>query len=117
MSGGNSAAAELVDEANNVVFAEIGAGLHLDHLEADLAGVGETMDRALRYVDRLVLVQNGHLVVDRDLGRSLDADPVLGAVVMLLQGELLFRMDEETLHLEAIAVEDRCVATPGAQRR
>ena len=46
---------ELVLDADDVVFAEIGAGLDLDQLEQDLAGVGEAVDAAERQVDRLVL--------------------------------------------------------------
>ena len=47
-------AAELVFDADDVILAEVGAGLHFDQLEQDLAGVGEAMDAAERQVDRLV---------------------------------------------------------------
>ena len=50
--------APLVDvvDADDVVLAEIAAGLHLDQFQRDLAPVGEPVNRADRDVDRLVLV-------------------------------------------------------------
>ena len=45
-------------DADDVVLAEIGAGLHLDQLEVDLAGIGEAVDDADRQEDRLVLVHD-----------------------------------------------------------
>ena len=35
-------------DADDVVLAEIGAGLHLDQLQIDLAGIGEPVDDADR---------------------------------------------------------------------
>ena len=34
-------------DADDVVFAEIGAGLHFDQLEIDLARIGQPMDRPI----------------------------------------------------------------------
>src|SRR5262249_37228234 len=45
-------------QPDDVVLAEIAAGLHLDKLQRDLAGIGKTMNRADRYVDRLVLLDH-----------------------------------------------------------
>ena len=61
-------AAEFVLDADDVVFAQIGAGLHLDQLEQDLAGVGEAVHAAERQVDRLVFGEHRHLAVAGDLG-------------------------------------------------
>jgi hypothetical protein len=44
------------------------------------------MHATYRQIDRLVLVHKMNLIVAGDLGRSLDDDPMLGAMEMLLQG-------------------------------
>ena len=44
--------------AHNVVLAQVGTGLNLDHLQRDLARVFEAMGLALRDVGRLVLVEH-----------------------------------------------------------
>ena len=51
-----SAAVVNILDADDVVFAEIAAGLHLDQFEIDLAGVGQTMFAADRQVNRFVFV-------------------------------------------------------------
>src|SRR3977135_176563 len=52
---GCTASAATIDvvQADDVVLAEIAAGLHLDQFERDPARIGEPMDRAARAVDRL----------------------------------------------------------------
>src|SRR6185437_16937502 len=55
-------------EADDIVFAEIAAGLHLDEVERDLAGILEAMRRAQRDVGRLVLVEKNFLVAAHHLG-------------------------------------------------
>ena len=48
--------AEVVLDADDVVLLEVGAGLHLDDLHRDVAGVRQPVHGADRQVDRLVLV-------------------------------------------------------------
>ena len=105
-------ASELIDDADDVILAEIGAGLDLDHLQQDLARIGQPMHVALRNIDRLVFPHRLHRVADGDLGRALDADPVFRAVMMLLQRQFFARQHEQPLDLEPVAVEDRGIATP-----
>src|SRR5262245_49098786 len=64
-------------EAHDVVLAEIAADLHLDQLERDLARIGEPMNAPDRDIDRFVFVHAAHVIAERDLGRSLDHDPML----------------------------------------
>ena len=63
-------------EAHDVVLAEIAADLHLDQFERDLARVGEPMNAPNRDIDGFVLVHAAHVIAERDLGRSLDHDPI-----------------------------------------
>src|SRR5205085_8278783 len=53
-----SAAAVSVVEPDNIIFAEIAAGLHLDQFERDLAGISQPVDRSDGNEDRLVLVHD-----------------------------------------------------------
>lgn len=74
------------------------------------------MHFAERDIDRFVFAQHLHVFADRHFGRALDDDPVLGAVVMLLQRQLLARQHEDALDLETLAVQHRGIAAPGAVR-
>ena len=51
-----SLAPVIVLDADDVVLAEIAAGLHLDQFEQDLAGIFQPVHRAHRDIDQLVLV-------------------------------------------------------------
>ena len=52
----SSASPIIILDADDVVLAEIAAGLHLDQLQQDLAGIFQPVDGADRDVDRFVLV-------------------------------------------------------------
>ena len=78
-------AAIAVLEAHDVVLAEIGAGLHLDDVQRNLAGILDAMLRAERNVGRLILLEQERLLAARDARRAGDDDPVLGAMMMQLQ--------------------------------
>jgi len=65
-----------VVEAHDVVLAEIAADLHLDQFERHLPGIAEPMNAADRDINGFVLVHAAHVIAERDLGRSLDHDPI-----------------------------------------
>ena len=72
-------------EADNVVLAQVGTALDLDHLDGDFAGVREPVLTAQGDVGALVLA---HQLLDSvllDDGGALDHDPVLRPVVVHLQ--------------------------------
>src|SRR3954465_3856947 len=71
--------------AHDVVFAQVGAGLHFDELQRDLPGVLEAMALAHADVDRLVLAERHRLRAARDARRAAHDDPVLRAMVVVLQ--------------------------------
>src|ERR1700730_10158469 len=96
-----SAAIIDVVEPDNIVFAQVGAGLNLDQFEVDPAGVRHAMHATYRQIDRLVLVDKMDLVGAGDLGCSLDDDPVLGAMEMLLQGQALTWLHDDAFDLVA----------------
>jgi hypothetical protein len=104
----------IVLDADDVILAEIAAGLHLDQLQQDLSGVLEPVHRAHRDIDRLVLVHGLDVVIDGDSRRAAHHDPVLGAMVVLLQRQPVARLDDDAFHLMAVAIVDRLIAAPGA---
>src|SRR5258706_6570321 len=77
--------AVMVLEADDVVFAEIAAGLHLDDMQRDLARVLQAVRRAKRDIGRLVLGQHQLLVAAHDLCAGLADHPMLGATMVHLQ--------------------------------
>src|SRR5690606_15246543 len=85
VSCGRSGAAVGVLETDDVVLAQVAAGLDLDQLQRQLAGIAQAVGDAQRDVGALVLGQQDHLVPAGDLGRAADHHPVLGAVVVHLQ--------------------------------
>src|SRR5258708_39801735 len=82
---GGSSSAIVVLDPHDIVLAKIAAGLDLDQLQVDLAGILQAMLRSDRDIDRFVLVYGFGLFSDHDPGRAAADTPVLGAVVVQLQ--------------------------------
>jgi hypothetical protein len=99
-------------EPDNIVLAQVRTGLHLDQFEIDQAGIRHSMHAAYGQIDRLVLVHKMNLVVPGDLGRSLDDDPMLGAMEMLLQGQALTWFYDDAFDLVALPEIDRLIIAP-----
>src|ERR1700730_18823821 len=99
-------------EPDNIIFAQVRTGLHLDQSEVDPARIRHSMHAAYRQVDRLVLVHKMNLIVPGDLGRSLDDDPMLGAMEMLLQGQAFAWLDDDAFDLVALPEIDRLIIAP-----
>ena len=57
---------------------------------------------APRNICPLAFAEQAHLVAVGDFRRAADHNPVLCPVVVLLQGELFARLDDDALYLEAI---------------
>src|SRR5580658_3673457 len=91
----------IVLEANDVIFAKITTGLHLDELEIDLSGVFQTVTGAARHVDRFVLVQYLYLVADRHSRGAAHYHPMLGAMVVHLQRQAAALLHHDELDLIA----------------
>src|SRR5580692_7225452 len=111
-SSGLLATAIDILEADDVVLAEVAAGLHLDEFERDLARIGEPVNGADRDIGGLVLVQDLLVVADGDFRGAPHHHPMLRAVEMLLQGQGPARSNDEALDLKALAGVDRLVVTP-----
>ena len=62
----------------------------------------------------MILVNDHLFVVARHLGGALHDDPMLGAVMVLLQAELAARLHHDVLYLDAVAGMDRAIGAPGA---
>src|SRR5690348_16619304 len=70
------------------------------------------MHSADRDVDRFVLVNGLHLIVDGDERRSAHDDPMLRAMMVLLERKALTRLHDDPFDLVALAVIDRLIAAP-----
>ena len=97
-----SAATVNVREADDVVFAGVWPRLYFDQHKRDDSRILETMDSAKRNICPLAFAEQAHLVAVGDFRRAADHNPVLCPVVVLLQGELFARLDDNALYLEAI---------------
>ena len=87
-----------VFEAHDVVLAQIAADLYLDQFQPNLAGVGEPVDAPDRDVDGFVFMHAALVSAKRHFGRSLDHDPMLGPVEVLLQRQLSAWLHDDPLH-------------------
>src|ERR1700722_20299390 len=101
-----------VFKAHDVVFAEIGAGLHFDKVQRDAPRIFQPMARAERNIGRLIFPQEKLLVATGDFGGARDDDPVLGAMMMHLERKLGARIDDNAFDLETLAVIDGIVRAP-----
>ena len=72
------------------------------------------MDDPNRQKDRLVLVHEMACAVERHFRGPADNDPVLGAMIMLLQRQPAARPDDDALDLVSGALIDALIVAPGA---
>jgi hypothetical protein len=93
----------IILNADDVVLAEITAGLNLDQFQQNLAGVFQPVDGADRDIDRLVLVHDLDQFVDGHARGAAHHDPVLGAVMMLLQREPAARLHDDSLGINPLS--------------
>jgi len=91
-------------QADNVVFLEVGATLHLDQFQRELAGIAEAMGCAWRNESLLVLLQEKHFVPECDFRGPLHNHPVLRAMIVLLERDLLAGINDDALDAETIAL-------------
>src|SRR5512147_2558437 len=101
-----------VFEADDVVFAELVAGLHFDDLQRHAARILEAVPGAYRDEGGLVLRERQQLVAARDARGPRDHDPMLGAAVMHLQRERVPGVHYDALHLVAAAGVHALVVAP-----
>ena len=73
------------------------------------------MHRSNRDIGGFIFRQQEGFVVAGDLRRATHDDPVLGAVVVLLQRQLFTRFHSNALNLEPVAHVDAVVAAPGPE--
>ena len=109
-----SASLIIIFNPDDVVFTEIASGLDLNQLQEDLAGIFQPVDGTDRDIDRFVLVDDLDEFVDGHARRAAHHDPVLGAVMMLLQREPASRLHDDALDLVTISGVDRLIASPRA---
>ncbi len=98
--------------AQDVVLAEVGADLHLDDLDGHLARVLEPVPLRCEDVDALVFAHELLFFADDDLGRALDDDPMLRAMMVHLHRQLAAGLDVQQLDLEARSDVERLEIAP-----
>jgi hypothetical protein len=102
----------VVLDPHDIVLAEIAAGLHLDRLEIDLAGIFQTMRGAARRVNQFVLATASALVADRH--RAVPRTPPSARPMMMHGGDSRPPASPQTLDLIALAELERLVRAPSA---
>jgi hypothetical protein len=90
-------------------IAKIGAGLHFDELERDLARVFQAVRDSKWNIGRLVLCQDDFVVTVRNECCAFHDDPVLGTVMMHLQAQPRARAADDAFDLDAVAAVDAFV--------
>ena len=71
-------------QTDDIIFTEITASLYFNEDQRLLAGIFDAMCGANRDVDVLSRRRNNFAIVQRDLRRSRDYEPVLGALCVFL---------------------------------
>src|SRR5690606_19450891 len=104
-----------VVEADDIIFAEIGATLNLNDFQVHLAGVFQAMGGAQRDKGGLVFSQQQGFFATGDLGGAAHHDPVLGAVVVHLQRQLFSRFYRDAFDLKTVAVVNGVIVSPGSE--
>jgi hypothetical protein len=104
---------EVVLEANDVIFSQVGAGLDLDNLKRDLSGIFETMLGTNRNVNRLVFIKEPISVVNDDERCSSNNDPVLRSMMVRLKGQTFTGLNNNMLDLMASSHRQRLKGSPG----
>src|SRR3954451_19651595 len=92
----------LVVEPDDVVFAQIGAGLHLDDLKRNATRVLETMRYTVWDIRRLVFAKQEFFFSACDERGAAHHDPVLRAVMMHLQRQAGARHYHDAFNLKAV---------------
>src|SRR4029079_19730855 len=100
--------------AHDVVFAEIVAELHLDHLDETVMVVFKPMPRALRNIDGWRAGEGHDLVADGHGGGAGDDRPMLTPVLVALQRQAAARRHDDALHLETLALVEHMERAPRA---
>lgn len=70
-----------------VVFTQIGASLNFDQYHGNFPGVFHSVCRSQWDIDGLVFGYQTFLIIDGDLGRAFNHDPMLGTMMVRLQAE------------------------------
>src|SRR5215472_11871815 len=100
---GSARSTKVIMQANDVVFAEITAALYLNKDQQFVAWILYAMGGADSNVDRFTCLDNRLLIVQCDPGGSLDHDPVLRPLRVLLIAQSLSGEHLNALHLEVNA--------------
>jgi hypothetical protein len=103
-----------VFKAHDVVFAQVTAGLDLDHLQISFTGILKAVLDAQGDVGALVFSEQDFFVTPGNQGCAFDHDSVLGAVVVHLQAELGAGAHGDALDLKALAAVNAVIPTPRA---
>jgi hypothetical protein len=113
-----SAVAELLNppvrvfEADDIVFAQLRPGLHLNQLQRDCSRVPKAVNHAERDVSGLILAEKKRIFPSCHAPPAADDDPVLGVMMIHLQPEPAGGIHDYTLDLKSFAGIHALVASP-----
>lgn len=88
---------EVILQTHDVGFVQQRTHLHLDHFERKQGAIGQSVNLADRYIGVFANHQIGLASAHCDMRRAQHDQPVFGAVQVLLQTELLARMNPDAL--------------------
>src|SRR5262245_24796992 len=92
-----------VFKPDDIIFIEITSRLNFDKEGRNLSRICQSMLLAKWDVGRLVFAEQLHRVALGDFQRTLDYDPMLGAMEMALQGQFSAGLHHNAFHLIAVA--------------
>ncbi len=106
-------AAEIICVADDIIFPEIAAVLHLYHLQQLAAGILQAVLRPGWYEDAFTCLAQQLFLPHGNQRPPPDHDPVFRAVAVALQAEPLSRFHGKPFHLVTLARLQRSKAPPG----
>jgi hypothetical protein len=104
--------AEVVFEADYVVFSKVIASLDFDENEIFVAGILDSVRGSNRNIDRFAVPNGDFAAVERHLGSSFHDEPVLGALRVFLVTQSLSGQHFDALDLERTSFFEHCVTAP-----
>ncbi len=109
-----SAAAEIVLESFDIIFAAIISSLDLDDLQVDVPGVLYAVDLTRGYVEGAPRFQGKNTIIQSDQRRPREYHPVLASVLMTLKAQAPPRMYHYALDLVITGVFQDHEVAPGS---
>ncbi len=106
-------AIEIIFIPHNIILAEIGARLNLDEQGREFTRIAKAVFGPNGNIATLIFCHQEGFFSQRNFSRARNDDPVLGAVVVALQGKLCAWFYQEAFDLKAAAFIKTLIPAPG----